>query len=231
MKRILTLSIIFLLLSVSVSQAEYLGRFTAGASVFYAANFHNDTGTIEDPSAPEAQIRNPAGTWSALSAPAKQNSKTGFYGGTVDTTGYASGEYTIRMAGTVTTAKTVATTFTFMVGPAAVNVTQWDGTAATDMIATINEVTAAVRQDMDANSTKLSLLDASVTSRLASGTVIEGSYTLQQFLRLMAAQLFGKITGGGTAEVCFRDMADTKNRICMTLDANKNRTAVTKDPN
>lgn len=95
----------------------YLGEFDAGDSVFYGANFHNDTGAIEDPTAPEAQQRTPAGVWSALTAPAKQNAKTGHYGGTIDTTGYASGQYIIRMAGTVATAKTVATEFCFSVRP------------------------------------------------------------------------------------------------------------------
>lgn len=91
----------------------FLGEYKAGASIFYAANFHNDTGTLEDPTSPEAQIRNSAGTWSALTAPAKQNTKTGHYGGTVDTTGFSVGQHIIRMAGTVATAKTVATEFCF----------------------------------------------------------------------------------------------------------------------
>lgn len=93
----------------------YLGNFKAGDTVFYAANFHNDTGTIENPTSPEAQIRNSAGTWSALTAPAQQNTKTGHYGGTIDTTGYSVGQHVIRMAGTVATAKTVATEFCFMI--------------------------------------------------------------------------------------------------------------------
>ena len=93
----------------------YLGSFKATDTVFYAANFHNDTGTLEDPTSPEAQIRNAAGTWSALTTPAKQNSKTGHYGGTIDTTGFSVGQHVIRMAGTVATAKTVATEFCFTI--------------------------------------------------------------------------------------------------------------------
>ena len=93
----------------------YLGKFKAGNTVFYAANFHNDTGTIENPTSPEAQIRNSAGTWSALTAPAIQNSKIGHYGGTIDTTGYSVGQHVIRMAGIVTTAKTIATEFCFAI--------------------------------------------------------------------------------------------------------------------
>src|SRR3990172_6180511 len=93
----------------------YLGKFKAGDTVFYAANFHNDTGTIENPTSPEAQIRNSAGVWSVLTAPAIQNAKTGHYGGTIDTTGYSVGQHIIRMAGTVATAKTVATEFCFTI--------------------------------------------------------------------------------------------------------------------
>lgn len=59
--------------------------------------------------------------------------------------------------------------------------------------------------------------------------VIEGSLTLRQGLRLMLASLTGKATGGGTSTVSFRDLADTKNRVVMTTDANGNRTAVTRD--
>lgn len=93
----------------------FLGEFKAATIVFYAANFHNDTGTLEDPTSPEAQIRNPAGTWSALTAPTKQNTKTGHYGGAVDTTGYSAGQHVIWMAGIVATAKTVATEFCFTI--------------------------------------------------------------------------------------------------------------------
>jgi len=107
--------IIILFFFASYASAEYLGEFKAGALVLYTANFHSDQGTIQDPTAPEAQLRNAAGSWSDLSAPTKQNSKTGFYGGVVDTSGYAVGQYVIRMAGTVTTAKTVATVFSFTI--------------------------------------------------------------------------------------------------------------------
>lgn len=92
-----------------------LGEFKESSSVFYGANFHNDTGTVENPTSPEAQIRNSAGTWSNLTTPTIQNSKTGFYGGTIDTTGYSVGQFSIRLAGTVATAKTVATIFCFTI--------------------------------------------------------------------------------------------------------------------
>lgn len=92
-----------------------LGSHIAGAAVKYRENFHNDTGTIEDPTGPEAQLEKPDGTFVALTVPAKINAKTGHYGGSVDTTGFAAGQYIIRMAGTVATAKTTAREFYFQI--------------------------------------------------------------------------------------------------------------------
>jgi hypothetical protein len=59
--------------------------------------------------------------------------------------------------------------------------------------------------------------------------IIEGSLTSRQIQRIVLAASAGKITGGGTATIIFRDDADAKARITATVDANGNRTAVTKD--
>jgi len=59
--------------------------------------------------------------------------------------------------------------------------------------------------------------------------VIEGSMTLRQALRIYLSALAGKSSGGGTNTVKYRDLADSKNRITATVDANGNRTAVTLD--
>lgn len=59
--------------------------------------------------------------------------------------------------------------------------------------------------------------------------VVEGSYTVRQYLRLFAAALTGLTSGGGTATLVFRDTGDSKNRITATVDASKNRTAMTLD--
>lgn len=93
----------------------YLGKFKAGDTVKYRGNFHNDTGTLENPTSPEAQIEKPDASFTALTAPAIINAKTGHYGGSIDTTGFALGQHLIRMAGTVATAKTVATEFSFII--------------------------------------------------------------------------------------------------------------------
>lgn len=60
-------------------------------------------------------------------------------------------------------------------------------------------------------------------------TVIEGSYTAEQLLRLIAAALLGKATATPSTYTV-RDLADTLNRIIADVDADGNRTAVTLDP-
>ena len=60
-------------------------------------------------------------------------------------------------------------------------------------------------------------------------TPIEGAYSAKQLLRIIAAILAGKVSGGPGTPV-FRDVNDTKNRVSGTADADGNRTAVTLDP-
>ncbi len=91
----------------------YLGRVKAGTTVKYRANFHDDTGTLADPAMPEAQLEKPDASFTALTTPVKINGKTGQFGGSIDTTGFATGQHFIRMAGTVATGKVVATEFCF----------------------------------------------------------------------------------------------------------------------
>ena len=52
------------------------------------------------------------------------------------------------------------------------------------------------------------------------------SITLRGAIKLILSVLTGKSSGGGTATVVFRDVADVKNRISATVDADGNRTAV-----
>lgn len=58
---------------------------------------------------------------------------------------------------------------------------------------------------------------------------IEGSLSARNFMRIMLSALAGKTTGGGTATFTSRDLADTKARITMTVDANENRIVITLD--
>lgn len=59
--------------------------------------------------------------------------------------------------------------------------------------------------------------------------VVEGTTTLRQSVRLANAALGGKASGLDTTEATFRDLADTKDRIVATVDADGNRSAVTRD--
>lgn len=83
--------------------------------------------------------------------------------------------------------------------------------------------------------TRAAVPDVNVTA-ISAGAVdsihdeaIEGALTLRQAVRLLLSALAGKATGGGTASIAFRDLADTKNRVVMTVDAAGNRSAVSVD--
>jgi len=73
--------------------------------------------------------------------------------------------------------------------------------------------------------TGASLSAAGVDAILDEAVV--GSYTMRQLLKVMAAALAGKLSGGGTATLTFRGVDDASDVIVTTVDANKNRTNVT----
>lgn len=58
---------------------------------------------------------------------------------------------------------------------------------------------------------------------------VDGSVTARQSLRLSNSANGGKASGLGTTSVAIRDLADTKDRIIATVDADGNRSAVTRD--
>jgi len=92
----------------------YLGEYSIGDTVKYRANFHNDQGTLEDPTSPAGRMENPDGTFADLATPSKIDAKTGQYGGSISTVGFTQeGIYFIRLSGTVTAAKTQAKEFAF----------------------------------------------------------------------------------------------------------------------
>ena len=61
---------------------------------------------------------------------------------------------------------------------------------------------------------------------LLDETVI-GSYTVQDILKILAAKMVGKATGGSTATITYRGVDDTSDVIIETVDSNGNRSAVT----
>lgn len=62
-----------------------------------------------------------------------------------------------------------------------------------------------------------------------AGEVIEGDMTVSDVLRLIVAVLAGNATGGGTTEIRFRDIANSKDRAVMTVDEKGNRSNVVLD--
>lgn len=58
---------------------------------------------------------------------------------------------------------------------------------------------------------------------------IEAGYTFKESVRLTNSVLAGKVSGAGTGTEVFRDLADTKDRVISTVDAQGNRTAVVRD--
>ena len=105
-----------------------------------------------------------------------------------------------------------------------------------------------IRQEMDSNSADLNtaLTDltqilsdiaglndptaaAIATEILTQANGIEGGVTLQGATRLILSAVSGILAGADTATVTTRDVADSKNRLTVTTDADGNRSAVTRD--
>lgn len=61
------------------------------------------------------------------------------------------------------------------------------------------------------------------------GKVLEANLSAEELVRLMTAMLTGKVSGAGTGTEVFRDLADTKDRVVVTVDNVGNRTAVVRD--
>lgn len=57
--------------------------------------------------------------------------------------------------------------------------------------------------------------------------IVVGTYTMQDILKILAAKMVGKATGGGTATITYLGLDDTSNVIVETVDSNGNRSAVT----
>ena len=60
-------------------------------------------------------------------------------------------------------------------------------------------------------------------------TIIENGYTFEQIIKIMVAVLAGKLSGGTTTTLRFRDLADTVDRIIVTVDDKANRTSIVRN--
>ena len=59
--------------------------------------------------------------------------------------------------------------------------------------------------------------------------IADGTYDLEEMMRLIFSSCCAKVSGGGTTTITFRDGPDSKDRITATVDSNGNRTATTLD--
>lgn len=97
-----------------------------------------------------------------------------------------------------------------------------DNVHDTDLPAVKTE-TAAILED---TGTTLPAAIASVDTDILAATV-EGTYSVQEVLRIMVGVLAGKVSGGGTTTLTFRDLSDTLNIVAATVDSSGNRSGVT----
>ena len=112
--------------------------------------------------------------------------------------------------------------------------TEMETTVATNLDAAIS--TRATQADILSDATPFAgaNVDAAISTRATAATaaaavwaaVAEGVLTYAEFQTIMFSVLAGRSTGGGTANIDFRDLADTKSRVTVTVDANGNRTAI-----
>lgn len=59
---------------------------------------------------------------------------------------------------------------------------------------------------------------------------VEGALSADGVARLLLSVLAGKVSGAGTATEVFRDLADSKARVTVTVDSVGNRSSVALDP-
>lgn len=109
------------------------------------------------------------------------------------------------------------------------------------IISTLNTIAGYIDTEVAAIKLKTDNLPASPAATGAAMTltagavdaildeVVEGTTTMRELLRLYAAVLLGKASGLASVTAVFRDLADTKDRVTATVDADGNRTAVTRD--
>lgn len=103
---------------------------------------------------------------------------------------------------------------------------------AIDALPTNAELATALGTADDAVLAAIAALSIPTTAAIADAVldeVVEGTATVRQLLRGYTAALLNILAGAATTTVTARDMANTKNRISATVDADGNRSAVTLD--
>ena len=103
------------------------------------------------------------------------------------------------------------------------------GLASANLDTQLAAIDDAVDTEVAAIKAVTDLLTLSAVADAVLDEVVEGSTTMRQMLRGMASALLAKVSGAATTTIAIRDLADSKDRITATVDADGNRSAVTLD--
>lgn len=194
--------------------ANELHAYTTSGLTTYAVLL-SATGTVWNGSAWEAIA---SGNWTTYDI-ALTEATAGIYLGTMPAVAAGVYQYVVYQRAGATPAITDA-----VLGTGSI---EWDGSAVLPL-STVDANVDSVLADTGTDGVVLKAAGlASDAVDEILDEVVEGTYTVRQLLKLFAAALFGKSSGGGTVTVVFRDTGDTVNRITATCDTNGNRTAVT----
>lgn len=156
-----------------------------------------------------------------------------------DGTGYAGTGNTIPTVTNVTNMVTANVTQVSGDSVAADNAEAFfDGTGyagTNNVIPTVTSVTSIGTGGITATSIATDAIGAAELAADAVDEILDeqigdGTLTVRQALRLMAAVLGGKLSGAATTTVTIRNVADTTNVVVATVDADGNRTATTVTP-
>lgn len=93
-----------------------------------------------------------------------------------------------------------------------------------------NNITTLVNLSADIGGAE-ALSAQGLATALLDANDIETNFSLRESIRLMLSALAGKVSGAPGTTITIRDINDTVDRIVATVDADGNRTAVTKDVN
>lgn len=107
-----------------------------------------------------------------------------------------------------------------------VDISHMAGSTLSTSTAQVGVNVVSMATDSVTNTALASSAVTEVVTGLLAG-VVEGAYTVQDILKLMASIAAGKASGLDSNAPVYRNLGDTLNRISATTDASGNRTAVT----
>jgi len=90
------------------------------------------------------------------------------------------------------------------------------------------DITGNITGNLSGSVGSVTALSAAAVDSILDETV-EGALTLRHITKILLAYMAGRSTGGGTVTISFRDQANTKNRIVMTVNADGDRSNVVVD--